>query len=540
MLDTVKRVPPEEPAERKGADDPFQEVDPEDPFGFRPSTDPYVPSNPEPESTTNRGIAMPPPAPPVAPAEPAGRVNLRAGLKRFTDRQATLGNTEPPNLVARAERTVQPGRNELGVHWAVTFDVFVANERARIEVSDEGDKTGIDKLASTLSNHPEFGEALSAWCRARDAVPPDEATLSIALTQATDSLNRLKANLEDRGFNPNSLNDPLAMKVQAIRVFAEACLKCLADEAATMMTGERVPRGAPSEGMGAVLAMGTGDQNFQTRLATTESWADAGKTLRNVIGTNTLKDAVTRTTGPLDFTRVHQELASLDASLKARKTAADPIDPAMQTTVYNDYLAVIDAHVEQLQKLRAAAKEGPGGKSGWSAAKLREVPDLLVGVLRTVKNELSADPLVQDPKFAARTREMVEKIDALAGQTSLEVDSNALGSDLRKVWKSAKSSELATLKKAGVDTKKLSAAFDAGLGPTLESWTTELAKFPKHNRETMKQLTAQAATYIASYRTTVTAIAGPLRSSNLVRALDTVAVAMRLQLRAYDARGGLF
>ena len=540
LTEAPKDVPPEEPAKRTGADDPLEELDPEDPLGIRPASDPYAQSDPNAEPTWNHGVPLPPPAPAAAPADPPGRVNLRAALQRFTDRLPTISGTESPDQIAKLEPKAQAGRNDLGVHWTATTDVLVANLRAKIATRDDPDFDLVNKLQDAIGMYPEFGNGLSAWCLARDKVPPDEAALASALTQAIDSLNHLKARLEGLGFDPGALAEANSVQAQTIRLLAEASLKLLADEGATIMSGARVPRGAPSEGMSAVLEMNTADQNFQDRLSQGKTWGDAGRYLTNAIGRDTLKAAVSPKTGIIDFTRAGQELGSLDTTLKARKYAADPTDPKVQTAVYNDYLAVIDAHAEQLQKLRDAAKVAPAGKSAWTPAKLREATDLVVGMLRCVKGELAADPLVQDPGFAERTRQMLGQIDDLAGQTSLEADSQACGSDLRTVWKTAKAAELSALKKAGVDTKKLVAVFDAGLGPALDAWTTELAKFPKHDREKLKDLAAQSAAYISSYRAAVDAIAGPMRSSNLVHALDTVALAMTRQLRSYDARGGLF
>lgn len=541
MSEPHHEVPPEDPARRTGADDPMDPVDPDDPIAITLPPDPYVPVDPDPDITINGGVPVPPPVPPVGPSEPPGRTNLRTAIQRVADRAVKISGTETPEKIARTARTVQPGRNELGEHFTATVGIIVANERARISVAEEPDLDRITKLADTLDKHQDFGDALSAWCSARDAVPPDEATLAGILNRATDALARLKAGLEGQGFDPDNVTGSTDIQAMTIRLTGEASLKLLADEAAMIMAQQQVPRAAPSEGPSARLAMGTADRNFQDRLANANSWTASGIGLGNAIGSNALLTALTPAVGRIDLTRAQQELASLTASLKARSAAADPSDPAVQTPVYNDYLAVIDAHAEQLHKLRAAAAEkGPSPSRTWSPAKIREATDMVVMMLRTVKQSLGADPLVQDPAFAARTREMVSQIDVLAGQTSLEVNSRALGSDLRTVWKTAKKQEMAALTKAGLDTKKLSAMFDAGLGPALDSWAAELAKFPKQNRATMKDLATQTATYLSSYRAAVVAVAGKERSSNLVHALDAVAVAMIRQLASYDARGGLF
>jgi hypothetical protein len=533
--------PPEDPAKRTGADDPFDPVDPDDPMGITLPRDPYVPVDPDPDITINGGVPAPPSVPPVRPSEPPGRTNLRTAIQRVADRAVKINGPESSQRIARTARTVQPGRNELGEHWTATVGILVANDRARVGAAEEPDFDRITKLADTLDKHQDFGEALSAWCSARDAVPPDEAALAGILDKATDALNRLKNSLEGQGFDPDNVTGSTDIQAETIRLFAEASLKILSDEAAMIMAGQPVPRAAPSEGASARLAMGTGNSNFQDRIGNANSWNASGTLLGNAIGSNALLAVVTRTVGRIDLTRANQELASLDASLKARSTAADPSDPAVQTAVYDDYLAVIDAHAEQLHKLRAAAAEkGPSPTKAWNPAKIREATDMVVTMLRTVKQSLGADPLVQDPAFATRTREMVSQIDVLAGPTSLETDSQALGSDLRKVWKTAKTQEMSALTKAGVDTKKLSAMFDAGLGPALDSWATELAKFPKQNRATMKDLATQSATLLSSYRAAAVAVAGKSRSSNLVHALDMVALAMVRQLGSYDARGGLF
>lgn len=543
MSEPHPEKPPEEPAKRSGAADPFSEVDPDDPLRITASHDPYAgePRDPDPDPTIRGGMLPAPPVPPVGPSDLPGRTNLRVAVQRLADRAVQISETEPSNQISRLQRNVQPGRNDLGEFWAGTVAVIVAKERVRVATSEDPDFDRIVRLSDTFAEHHDFGDALSAWCSARDGVPPDEAALAGILDRATDALNRLKAGLEGRGFDPNDIVSSVGIQAQSLRLFAEASLKHVADEAATVVAGQRVPRGAPSEAASALLAIGTGDRNFKDRIGNTNSWGSSGTLLGNAIGPDSLRANVTAEVGKISLTRAQQELTSLDASLKARSKATDKTDPALQTAVYNDYLAVIDAHTEQLQKLRQAADEKlTSGKSGWSPAKIREGTDMVVMMLRTVKEEFGADPLIQDPAFASRTRDAVLRIDELAGPTSLEVDSRALGTDLRKVWKTAKTKELSALKKAGVETKTLSAMFDSDLGPTLDLWATELSKFPKHNRQTMKDLATRSATYLATYRAAVEALAGPSRSSNLVHALDTVALAMVRQLASYDARGGLF
>ena len=536
MSDLNIDAPPEDPAKRKGADDPFELLDPDDLLGIRPVTDPYVPKDPALHPTINGGILPPPPVPPIGPSEPPGRVKLRSAMQRCDARAAQVSDS--PNDVQRLARNVLPGRNELGGHWTATVALLVANERARVATGDTPDFDRIDRLEKVIATHNEFAEALSAWCVARDALPADEGALAAELSQATDALNRLKAGLDGQGFDATAITSALDLKVQTIRLFAEASLKRMNDEAAMILSGARVPRSAPSEGMAAVLSMGIGDKNFQDRLSRAKTWGAAGTALELAIGAQALKTPVSRATGPIDLTRATRELAALDTSLHARKYAADPTEATIQAEVYDNYLAVIDAHTELLQKIRPRAA-GSGSKAEWAPAKAREVTDMLVGMLRTVEADLAADALMQDPTFAARARDIVDRIAGLSGPTALEVDSEALGADLRKVWKDAKTKELAELKTARVDTKKLSTVFD-GLGPNLDTWTAEVAKFPRHDRDALRTLTAQVAATLSSYRTAIEATAGPVRSSNLVHALDTVASAMVRQLRSFDARGGLF
>ena len=442
---------------------------------------------------------------------------------------------------------VQAQRNELGDFWTVKVDIVIERCRAGIAVGENPNFDEISQLAATCEKHHEFGEALSAWCRARDAVPTDEAALARALDQATESLSKLKAELEGRGFDPLKIQDKVSIQAQLIRLIGEGCLRHLADEAKMIMAGERIPRSGPSEGMLQLLSTQTADREFQKRIGGNGTWGAVGKTLRGAIGEKTAASDITRKIGKIDLDGAARRLASLDSALEKRKQAQAPVDYVVRSDVHTGYLDVIDALGQQLRKLRDAAGAGPGGRGEWSPEKLREVTDMVVLTMRCVEAELAADPLVEDPDLAASARATLSKIGPMAGATSTEAEAQTRGLDLRKLWQDAKKTELAALKRAGVDTKragvdtkKLSKAFDAGLGPTLDAWEREVAKFPRHDRATLKKLTVEASKSLASYRAAVQAAAGPNRSSGLLRALDVVSAAMTCRVAAFDARGGLF
>jgi hypothetical protein len=165
---------------------------------------------------------------------------------------------------------------------------------------------------------------------------------------------------------------------------------------------------------------------------------------------------------------------------------------------------------------------------------------VLAGVARALRAELAADPLLQDPDLARAARTALDAIGKLAVQTSLEGLVDKAGTDLRKIWSRAKTSELDALKAAKVDLGDLPKMFDAGLGPLLDQWSAEVGKFPKHNRTKVKDLTAQIAEQLQRYRTAINGQLGAQRSSGLVEGLDVVAAAMSRRIRSFDSRGGLF
>lgn len=153
------------------------------------------------------------------------------------------------------------------------------------------------------------------------------------------------------------------------------------------------------------------------------------------------------------------------------------------------------------ESIRSGAAEiAQGKKGGWTADKASEATDIVTGMLRHLQAELADDPLVEDPDLASVTRQALSRIDSLLGPTSLEVATDGLGKDLRKAWSTAKATELKALKKEGIDTAALSKAFDGGLGPILDSWSAELAKFPKQDRAKLKSATVDAARVLAQYR----------------------------------------
>jgi len=322
-------------------------------------------------------------------------------------------------------------------------------------------------------------------------------------------------------------------------VLSEAALAQIADEGKVIAAGQRVARGASGEGLSACLLAQTADNNLRNRLEQRATWSDTTNTVESMIGRGTLDTAITVGVGKVDLVPARARLKQLDVRLKARD--ASPTDYQARSDALQAYLGAIDVYASNLAVVRRGAAEiASGKKGGWSADKAREATDLVSGMLRHLQAELAADPLIEDPDLASAARKAITDIDALTGPSSLDVTADGLGKDLRKAWKTAKASELKALKKAGVDTSMLSKVFDSGLGPALDTWADEVAKFPKHNRATLKNAASDAARTLAQYRAAVEMAAGPDRSSRLVQALDAIAVAMTRQIAAFDQRGGLF
>lgn len=484
--------------------------------------------------------------PPPAPADPPGRKELRNQVSAAQGRIAAL---EPSyaTAVSRLKGTVRAGRNALGEHWQVSVELLLARREARTDPDGDVERTGLADLRSKLVRHQaDITAALGDWCTARDSVPPDEAGLADAMARAQAAVDVLSAEIV--AGQTGNLKSTIENDGHAIAILSEASLALMQQEGKAIADGERIARAPAGEGLAECLLMQTADHNLRSRLEQRATWAETSSTVEAMIGHGTLDKAMTISLGKVDLARPRDRFKRLDGALKARENDAklkagtsDPPDYQRRADVLQGYLGAIDAYAATLATIRSGVAEIKlGKKSGWTADKAREVTDIITGVLRHLQAELGGDPLIEDPDLATATRQAVSRIDSLVDPSSLEVAADGLGKDLRKAWSTAKAAELKALKKERVDTAELTKAFDGGLGPILDTWTAELAKFPKQDRAKLKGATKDAARLLAQYRAAVEKIAGPDRSSRLVQALDAMAVAMTRQIAAYDQRGGLF
>ena len=536
----------EEPTLRTAEYDPLELVDPDDPLGVAPErkADPYTVENPGEDPTRNIGLPLPPAVPPPAPADPPGRNELRKQVNAMQGRIATLDPTYAGGVI-RSGRLVRAGRNALGEHWQSNVEIVLARREG---VTDPNEEKDLADLRTKLARHQaDITTALSNWCTARDSVPPDEAGLADAMDRARAAVDLLGAEIDsgpNKGLRPGGADDD----GRTIAILSEAFLARLRQEGKAIADGEWIARAPSGEGLTECLLLLTADHNLRTRLAQCQTWVATSHTVTAMIGGGTLATAMTTSVGKVDIARAGDRLKQLDGALKARENDAKlkagtsaPPDYQRRVDVLQGYLGAIDAYAATLATIRSGAAEiGLGRKGGWTVGKAREVTDIITGVIRHLQAELGGDPLIEDPDLATTTRQAISRSDSLVGPSSLEVAADGLGKDLRKAWSTAKTAELKALKKEGFDTTEISKAFDGGLGPILDAWTAELAKFPKQNRAKLKGATTDAARVLAQYRAAVQKLAGPLRSSRVVQALDAMAVAMTRQIAAYDQRGGLF
>ena len=545
----------EDPTRRKAAEDPFEPVDPDDPLLLspEPKTDPYLPDEPFPDPTRNLRVPVLPAAPLPAPSDPPGRSDLRKQIGKLAGRRETAMPADKDakkSEEAKQERlavAMRAGRGALGEHWQVSVGMMLGRREAGIDSDDKDARNRLADLRKRVASHQDdVVAALGDWCTARDKIPADEVALAAAMARAEVAVDGLGAEL--RAFATGNLNSPIENDALAIGIFAEASLARLQLEGAAIADGKRLARAPSGESLSTCLLWQTAGMNLRTRLEQIESWTLTAGAVEAMIGKTTLNTKITTKLGMIDLTPANDRVRVLDKAIKALNADAlakagtsKPTQKQLRADVLQGYNGVIDVYAMNLAAVRGVAADVAAGKtSGWTADKLRETADILTGTLRHLQAELAGLSLVEDPDFASPTRDVIAGVDLLLKPSSLELAADALGKDLRKAWSTTKTAELKALKKERVDTAALSKAFDSGLGPLLDTWTAETAKFPKHDRAKLKKATTDAALVLAQYRAAVESVAGPNRSSRLVQALDALAVNMARQIASYDQRGGLF
>lgn len=537
-----KIVPEKEPKTRPGAEDPFNPVDPEDPFRCAPvpALDPYVSDDPGTVPTTTGGVIDPPPFPRPVPADPPARVELRKGIKAAADAIPTFLPPDTPSLLAVATKsdsgaavTIAEGRSALGDHWQLQMNLFAARLQGLLDPADVNQQSKLQTLRDAIAARGTLVDVLNAWSQARDAAPPDEARLADLIDKAQQEIATFSKDLAQ--FDSMSHDSKSA---QEMVVFSATMLNHLCRDGADVAAGQRTPRAARSGVITTGLCMGTPGQNLESRIRKVKTWSELAGTLQKMIGRNLLDQAPAkaRTARQLDWPGVESHLASLDALLKQRSAAAGPLDYADRVGLLQGYTATIDAMSSRLKLLRNFE---PAAGDPWTAGRAQDAADILNAGLRRVQSELAVDPLAIDPDLAATVRNTLASVDTLAGRTSIEAQADALGPDLRASWKTAKDTQLKALRKQGLKTKDLEQSLDGGLGPALDKLADEMKRFPKQDVQKVKAAATDIAVQIARYRTVIRDLMGDNVSSELVRGLDLIAVAVARRIASFDARGGL-
>jgi hypothetical protein len=523
-----------------GAEDPFDPVDPDDPYSITEPEDPLAPDDPDPEPTTTGGIEIPPPPPVTAPGSksPPGHAELTAAVTKL----GPLPDPKVPTEHARLKvwRVAQEGRFSLSEHWSMLTRLQLATAEVGVARADDPheEQPKLDQLRRDLGTDGNLSAALDAWCAARDRTPVDLDALADAAARIKAAVDPLRRLLTVTEIMATGVVD---LQRQLLGEALDGIVVEVASEARQALAGERVSRGAASDVATYHLEKMTRDANWASRLEASKTWHDVGRMVRKAIGSATLELPVSKASGKLGLAEVVTRFSTLDRASTARDSAGTP-DYSTRSDVLRAYLGVADGLRAQFATLsqRQAELAGDSKSRGWDAAQTRRAGDVLAGVARALEAQLAADPLVQDPDLANAARKALGEIGALARKTSLEVLVDNAGTDLRKVWRKAKTSELDALKAAKVDLGDLPTVFEHGLGPLLDQWSAEIAKFPKHRPAKVKDLAARIAEQVHRYRAAINAHLGKDRSSGLVEGLDVVAAAMTRQIRSFDSRGGLF
>jgi hypothetical protein len=536
-------VPEHTPEEPTGADDPFDPVDPEDPYHVSESEDPLASDDPDPDPTTTGGVEIPAP-PSAAPSQPpAGHAQLTTAVSNLGSLPDPKNPTTKTATELTAWRTAQEGRFSLSDHWAMIKRIALATAEAAVGQAQDPAKENakLRQLRQDLGGDGALTKALDAWCAVRDATPIDLTKLAEVAGQLKAAADPLRTRLTTGdlagvGKQRGLIDEALGGIVSEV-----------ASEGLQALAGKRVARGASSDVPTYHLEKMTRDQNWVARLMNSPSWRNAGEMVNKVltkdVGTNVFSTPIDGRSAKLDLNPLADRLSALDAATKARQSASEPLGYSTRAEVLRRYGAASEALSSQLETLQlrlAAVANKQKPPPGWDAARTQKVADLLAGTARTLYLELAADPLSQDPDLKRGTRTTLQELDTLAGKTSLEARVDKAGSDLRKVWRTAKQSELKALQAAKVPLGDLPSLFDKGLGPLLDQWADQIAVFPRHRPAIVKDLAAQIAEQLHRYRVAINAQLGADRSSRLVEGLDVVAASLVRQIRSFDLRGGLF
>ena len=112
---------------------------------------------------------------------------------------------------------------------------------------------------------------------------------------------------------------------------------------------------------------------------------------------------------------------------------------------------------------------------------------------RALRGDLANDSLRNSPDHSAEVASVLKDLDGLCGPTALESEANTARQEPRKSWRKARDRELAKFTRAGMD---VSAFKKGGLGPLLDRWVNERAKFPQQDRQAMHDLALTIADVI--------------------------------------------
>lgn len=538
MPDETPRPDPEQPT---GAEDPFDPVEPEDPFGVTGEPDPLDPGTTDPDPTTSGGIDIPPPL----AAAPPGQTDTpeTTALKQAMQKLPPLPDPKDSTQASRRKtwRLAQDARASLSDHWSMVKKLQLATaEISAARSKDPSDQAKLSKLREVLGTDGGVTKALDDWCTARDKAPADRSALATAAADLVDSVDALQKALATDSTSITSVDESQVLSEVLAGIVAE-----VSSEGLQVLAGERVSRGSASDVVTSQIEGLTRDRVWSTRLETANTWKAAGVMLENAIGDGALQRPVSKGQNgtpdiSLNIAAITSSLQQLDSAWKARE--ADPADYGKRADVLRSYVGLagdIKTQFDIVSK-RQAELSNQKPTPGWDVAQTLRTKDLLAGMARVARSELSADPLIQDPDLARATRTVLNQVDAIAEQTSLTEQVNKAGSDLTKVWKAARDQQLKALKSTRADLGDLPVMLRTGLDPLLTQWSAEVAKFPNHDLATVKSLAASLAEQLQRYRAAVNAQLGDKRSSGLVEGLDIIAAAIARQIRSYDNRGGLF
>ena len=108
---------------------------------------------------------------------------------------------------------------------------------------------------------------------------------------------------------------------------------------------------------------------------------------------------------------------------------------------------------------------------------------------------------------------------------------------LRKIWAKFKKESLKAVKQDDRyedEFKKLNKTFIDGLGPKLDKWDAECAKFPKHDAKKMGKYGGEAAKIIDKYKKQIDDIDMPSKTRmGLTTVLDEIAKEMLKRQKFY-------